>query len=48
MTRFLAKQLSTPHWFDISEAKNDFGYKAEVSIDQGMINLKEWIKSIKK
>ncbi len=44
MTRFLAKQLSTPHWFDISAAKNDFGYREEVSIDQGMINLSEWIK----
>ena len=28
MTRFLAAQLSTSHWFDISAAERDFGYRA--------------------
>lgn len=26
MTRFMAEQLATPHWFDISAAKKDLGY----------------------
>jgi len=40
MTRFVAKQLSTSHYFDISAAKQDFGYRVLVSIDQGMAQLK--------
>lgn len=40
MTRFVAKQLSTAHYFDISAAKQDFGYAALISIDQGMAELK--------
>ncbi|ABZ77369.1 3-beta hydroxysteroid dehydrogenase/isomerase [Shewanella halifaxensis HAW-EB4] len=40
MTRFVARQLSTSHYFDISAAKNDLGYSALVSIDEGMERLK--------
>ncbi|WP_144214189.1 2-alkyl-3-oxoalkanoate reductase [Shewanella donghaensis] len=40
MTRFVARQLSTCHYFDISAAKNDFGYEALVSIEEGMKRLK--------
>jgi nucleoside-diphosphate-sugar epimerase len=39
MTRFLAEQLSTPHWYDISAAKRDFGYVPQVSIAQGLARL---------
>ena len=27
MTRFVAKQLSSSHYYDLTAAKNDFGYK---------------------
>lgn len=40
ITRFVARQLSTSHYFDISAAKKDLGYQAIVSIDQGMEKLK--------
>ena len=40
MTRFLAKQLSTSHWFDISAARRDLGYEPEVSIEQGLEELR--------
>jgi len=40
MTRFVAKQLSTSHWFDLSAAKQDLGYQALVSIEEGMKRLK--------
>jgi len=43
MTRFLAKELSTAHWFDISAAKRDLGYKPTVSIDEGMERLEKWL-----
>lgn len=41
ITRFVAKQLSTAHYFDISAAKKDFDYQALVSIDEGMKRLKD-------
>lgn len=44
MTRFLAHQLSTPHWFDISAAKRDLGYVPEVSFDQGLERLAESLR----
>jgi nucleoside-diphosphate-sugar epimerase len=40
MTRFLAKELSTSHWFDISNARKDFGYEPKVSIKEGLVRLK--------
>ncbi len=39
MTRFLAAQLAKSHYFDISRAKNDFGYEPIVSHDEGMKRL---------
>ena len=40
MTRFVAKQLSTAHWYDISAARRDFGYAPRVSLDEGMALLR--------
>ncbi|QFU21970.1 NAD-dependent epimerase/dehydratase family protein [Shewanella eurypsychrophilus] len=45
MTRFVAKQLSTSHYFDISAAKTDFGYSPIISIDQGMVKLRQYLNS---
>lgn len=39
LTRFLAEQLSTPHWYDISAACRDFGYAPAVSIDDGLARV---------
>jgi nucleoside-diphosphate-sugar epimerase len=39
MTRFLAAQLSTSHYFDISRARNDFGYEPKISTEEGMRRL---------
>jgi len=43
MTRFVAKQLSTAHWYDISAAKRDLGYEPKVSVDDGMKLLADWL-----
>ncbi len=43
MTRFVARELSTAHWFDLSAAKRDFAYAPKVSIDEGMQRLKVWL-----
>ena len=45
MTRFLARELSTAHWFDMSAAKNELGYTPLVSIEDGFIQLKNWLKT---
>ncbi|GLZ52948.1 NAD-dependent epimerase/dehydratase family protein [Actinomycetospora sp. NBRC 106378] len=39
MTRFLARQLATDHWFDISAAKRDLGYAPQVPLDEGFARL---------
>ena len=44
-TRFVAKELSTSHWFDLSAARNDFGYQPEVTFDEGIERLREWLTS---
>jgi nucleoside-diphosphate-sugar epimerase len=45
MTRFLAAQLATSHWFDISRARTDFGYSPQVSTAEGMNRLAQWLQS---
>ncbi len=45
MTRFVARELSTSHWFDLSAARNDFGYQPEVTFDEGIERLREWLTS---
>lgn len=42
MTRFLAAQLATSHFFDITAAKNDFGYQPKISTAEGMQRLANW------
>lgn len=39
MTRFLAAQLTRSHYYDISRARDDFGYQPRVSTDEGMQRL---------
>ena len=40
MTRFLARQLATAHWFDISAARRDLGYSPQVPLDEGFVRLR--------
>jgi hypothetical protein len=39
MTRFLAAQLGTSHYFNIARARADFGYSPRVSTAEGMRGL---------
>jgi nucleoside-diphosphate-sugar epimerase len=43
MTRFLAQQLSTSHWFDISAARRDLVYEPAVSTEEGLRRLGAWL-----
>lgn len=40
MTRFLAEQLSTEHWYDCSAARRDLGFVPEVSFAEGLLRLR--------
>jgi nucleoside-diphosphate-sugar epimerase len=44
MTRFLAAQLGTSHYFDIGAARRDFGYQPRVSMAEGMERLAAWLR----
>lgn len=39
MTCFLARQLGSAHWYDISAAKRDLGYEPAISICEGFARL---------
>ena len=44
MTRFVARELSTSHWFDLSAARRDFGYDPKVSFNEGIDRLRNWLE----
>ena len=45
LTRFLVSQLTTAHWFDISAAKRELGWRPQVKIEDGMERTAHWIKA---
>ncbi len=45
MTRFVAQELGTAHWFDIRAAKMDLGYRPQVSTREGLQRLRAWLQS---
>jgi nucleoside-diphosphate-sugar epimerase len=45
MTRFVAEQLATAHWYDISAARRDLGYVPAISTEEGMLRLAQWWRS---
>ena len=40
VTRFVVRQMSTAHWYDISAARRDLGYVVGVSIEEGLAKLR--------
>ncbi len=44
MTRFVARELATSHWFNIEAAKRDLGYRPTVSTEEGLRRLAAWLK----
>ncbi|MSP92439.1 MAG: NAD-dependent epimerase/dehydratase family protein [Myxococcales bacterium] len=40
LTRFVATQLATAHWYDISAARRDLGYVPTVSVAEGLERLR--------
>jgi nucleoside-diphosphate-sugar epimerase len=44
MTRFLADELATAHWFDIGAAKKELGYAPRISTAEGLGLLEQWLQ----
>lgn len=45
LTRFVAEELSTAHWFNINAARRDLGYRPRVSTANGLVYLQEWLEN---
>lgn len=44
MTRFLARELSTAHWYNLDAARRDLGYFPAVSIEEGLERLAQSLR----
>ena len=44
MTRFVANELATTHWFDITAARRELGYEPGISIAEGLRRLDAWLR----
>jgi nucleoside-diphosphate-sugar epimerase len=45
MTRFLARELATAHWFDLGAARRDLGYEPAVSLEEGLRRLEQSLQT---
>jgi nucleoside-diphosphate-sugar epimerase len=43
MTRFVAEELASAHWFDLRAAREDLGYRPTVSTEEGLRRLRRWL-----
>jgi nucleoside-diphosphate-sugar epimerase len=44
ITRFLAEQLSTAHWFDQRRTREVLHWQPDVTLDQGFVRLSAWYR----
>jgi 2-alkyl-3-oxoalkanoate reductase len=45
MTRFVAKQLGTSHWYDLTAARRDLGYEPIVDDETAHQRTVAWLKA---
>ena len=45
LTRFIAEQLGTAHWFDQRAVQQDLGWTPHISLDEGFQRLTQWFAS---
>lgn len=46
LTRFVARELATAHWFDLRAAREELGYAPKVSIAEGLRRLREHLGAV--
>lgn len=44
LSRWIVRELTCSHWFDIGASRRDLGYEPSVTIDEGMVRLTQWVK----
>ncbi len=44
LTRFVARELATAHWFDITAARRELGFEPKTSLDEGLSRLAIWLR----
>ena len=44
LTRFVAEELASSHWFDITAAKTQLGYIPKISTAEGLQRLEKWLR----
>ncbi len=44
LTRFVVRELTTAHWFDLTAARRDLGYEPKTSIAEGLKRLADSLK----
>lgn len=44
LTRFVAEQMATAHWFDLSDTFRDLAWRPRVSIDEGLQRLRTMVQ----
>jgi nucleoside-diphosphate-sugar epimerase len=44
MTRFLAEEMATSHWFNTAAARKELGYRPNISTEEGFKRLEEWLR----
>jgi nucleoside-diphosphate-sugar epimerase len=45
LTRFLAEQLATAHWFDQRRTRAALGWRPRVGLDEGFARLRDWYRA---
>ncbi|MGY1643105.1 NAD-dependent epimerase/dehydratase family protein [Geodermatophilus sp. SYSU D00703] len=45
MTRFLAGQLATAHWFDQRRTRAALGWRPQVGLEEGFARLRDWYRA---
>lgn len=45
LTRFLAEQLGTAHWYSLAAAERDLGYRAPITTAEGLAKLAEHVRA---
>ena len=45
LTRFVVREMSTAHWFDLSAARRDLGYAPRVSLAEGLERLRDALRA---
>ncbi len=48
MTRFVAKQLATSHWYDTRATRDELGYRPAISLDEGFERLAAHARAVSK